>query len=83
MRVLFITVTNLVYNCNQCSYEGKSNGHVKQHIATQHDGVPYNCNQCSYKFKWKSDLKDHVEMQHEDVVYNCNQCNNKGKKSTS
>ena len=29
----------VIYNCDQCSYKGKTKGHVKQLVATQHKGV--------------------------------------------
>ena len=38
MKVLFITVTNV----------NKTKGHVKQHVATQHEGVLYNCKHYIY-----------------------------------
>ena len=28
----------VIYNCDQCSYKGKTKGHVKQRVATQHEG---------------------------------------------
>ena len=34
---------DVVYNCNQCNYKGKTKGHVKQHVSIQHEGVLYNC----------------------------------------
>ena len=29
----------VIYNCYQCSYKVKTKGHVKQHVATQHEGA--------------------------------------------
>ena len=28
----------VIYNCDQYSYKGKTKGHVKQRVATQHEG---------------------------------------------
>ena len=51
----------VIYNCDQCSYKGKTKGQLKQHVESIHEGVSYNCDQCSYKGNTKGQLKQHIE----------------------
>jgi len=62
------------YFCDQCNYETRQRGTLKQHYQAQHLGIKHKCEHCEYKASQKSALKNHIKSVHLGTKYDCNIC---------
>ena len=62
------------YFCDQCNYETRQRGTLKQHYQAQHLGIKHKCEHCEYKASQKSALKNHSKSVHLGTKYDCNIC---------
>jgi len=49
----------IMFDCNQCNYQGTRSDILTVHIKSKHLGVKYPCNQCQYQATEKNSLKKH------------------------
>ena len=63
---------NKKYACNQCDYQATTQGNLKTHIQSIHEGVKYSCNLCDKQFTRQDSLTRHIQSVHEGVKYACN-----------
>ena len=60
--------------CQDCEKIFNSEGALRYHTKSKHEGVKYACNQCDYTGAQKGNLTQHIESKHEGVKYTCNYC---------
>ena len=53
------------YDCNQCDYKATTQGNLRKHKQSKHEGVKYYCNQCDYKATQQRRLRSHKQSKHE------------------
>ena len=54
------------FKCDICEYSCPGKSHLKQHIASIHEGKKaFKCNLCNYSFSQKGHLNRHVASVHE------------------
>ena len=41
-----IVYDGMQFACNQCDYKSLTNGNVKKHIKSKHEGIRYACYMC-------------------------------------
>ena len=66
-------VLNLTYECNVCSKNFKSAGHLKKHHRT-HEVQRHSCGICSKAFAEKYNLKTHMLTHTRERPHVCSQC---------
>jgi len=63
--------------CNTCGFKATSNGVLKRHVDTEHEGKRHICQICGLGLKSPYNLKDHIASVHEGKKpYKCELCDN-------
>ena len=57
----------MLFNCDQCTYSGKSKKRLKVHIEAHHVGIRYHCNQCDIKTISTGTMLHHYMNKHKGV----------------
>ena len=64
------------HNCLQCNKAFQTNGHLKRHVESVHNGIrhPVPCPICGKLLGHKASLTTHIQAVHEKVRHKCTQC---------
>ena len=64
-RVHHKKLTELMLQCDQCSYKTMDASSLRVHKVTHSDLRPFECNKCSYAAKLKKQLNKHLRIHEE------------------
>ena len=59
-----------VKQCQCCEYKATTNGNLKIHIQSKHEGKTYQCQCCEYKASRNDYLKTHNQSINEGKTFN-------------
>ena len=63
------------FNCNDCDYQGNSQGLLQKHIRLTHTMEKYKCTDCNYQASDGKDLYNHRRLKHsKEEEIKCKQC---------
>ena len=69
-KSLCMMESNTLANIAYCSYQATTNGNLKKHQKSVHDGVKYPCKHCSYQANTNGSLKEHKKISFWNYLYN-------------
>ena len=60
--------------CKQCDHKATNLKSLREHTASQHEGVRYACDQCDTVATTPGHLNRHKASKHQGIKYPCDQC---------